>query len=362
MPSNLLQAGTPAPEFTLHSTPDQTRVAERVPRPAGRSSPSIPPTGVPSAATRWRSTTRCCPSFASTARRSSASRSTASGVTRRSPQRPQAAFPAARRLRAQGRGGAAVRRLSRSTTARRERALFVIDGEGIIRWSYSRRSGVNPGADGILEALDALTAEAGSEPGRERQHRSSRRSGRTDHAPGPGRRAGDARRVWRLRVSLLRPGVSDREGASSSALGEPAALRLPELSARPNRTRTPSTRPRRRRRPAPRGGSGRCTMCSTSIRMRSAIATSSAMPTELGLDADRVARELRERGRASDKVRCGFPRRRAQRRQRHAHLLHQRRALRRLVAGRGGFRACAHRGAGHDCGPPALNACGPLAC
>jgi peroxiredoxin len=39
-----------------------------------------------------------------------------------------------------------------------ERALFVIDGDGIIRWSYVSPVGVNPGADGILEALEALAA------------------------------------------------------------------------------------------------------------------------------------------------------------------------------------------------------------
>lgn len=38
-----------------------------------------------------------------------------------------------------------------------ERALFVIDRDGIIRWSYVSPVGVNPGADGILEALEALT-------------------------------------------------------------------------------------------------------------------------------------------------------------------------------------------------------------
>ncbi|MEO8634585.1 MAG: redoxin domain-containing protein [Gemmatimonadales bacterium] len=37
-----------------------------------------------------------------------------------------------------------------------ERALFVIDGAGIIRWSYVSPLGVNPGADGILEALEQL--------------------------------------------------------------------------------------------------------------------------------------------------------------------------------------------------------------
>jgi peroxiredoxin len=40
-----------------------------------------------------------------------------------------------------------------------ERALFVIDAEGVIRWSYLSPVGVNPGADGILDALEALTAK-----------------------------------------------------------------------------------------------------------------------------------------------------------------------------------------------------------
>jgi peroxiredoxin len=39
-----------------------------------------------------------------------------------------------------------------------ERALFVIDGDGVIRWSYCSPVGVNPGADGILEALEGLHA------------------------------------------------------------------------------------------------------------------------------------------------------------------------------------------------------------
>jgi peroxiredoxin len=37
-----------------------------------------------------------------------------------------------------------------------ERALFVIDADGIIRWSHLSPVGVNPGADGILRALEAL--------------------------------------------------------------------------------------------------------------------------------------------------------------------------------------------------------------
>lgn len=44
-----------------------------------------------------------------------------------------------------------------------ERALFVIDGGGVIRWSHVSPMGINPGADGILSALDAMARKgAGS--------------------------------------------------------------------------------------------------------------------------------------------------------------------------------------------------------
>jgi peroxiredoxin len=39
-----------------------------------------------------------------------------------------------------------------------ERALFVIDPHGVIRWSYVSPIGNNPGADGILRALESLTS------------------------------------------------------------------------------------------------------------------------------------------------------------------------------------------------------------
>jgi peroxiredoxin len=38
-----------------------------------------------------------------------------------------------------------------------KRALFVIDEEGIIQWSYLSPDGSNPGADGILQALGELS-------------------------------------------------------------------------------------------------------------------------------------------------------------------------------------------------------------
>jgi peroxiredoxin len=43
-----------------------------------------------------------------------------------------------------------------------ERALFVIDGKGIIRWSYVSPMAINPGAAGILSALEALAKDGES--------------------------------------------------------------------------------------------------------------------------------------------------------------------------------------------------------
>jgi peroxiredoxin len=38
-----------------------------------------------------------------------------------------------------------------------ERALYVIDENAIVRWSYLSPVGVNPGADGILDALEEMS-------------------------------------------------------------------------------------------------------------------------------------------------------------------------------------------------------------
>ena len=40
-----------------------------------------------------------------------------------------------------------------------KRALFVIDADGIIRWSHVSPAGVNPGVNGILDALENLQME-----------------------------------------------------------------------------------------------------------------------------------------------------------------------------------------------------------
>jgi peroxiredoxin len=42
-------------------------------------------------------------------------------------------------------------------TGESKRALFVIDEDGVIQWSYLSPDAINPGADGILSALEELS-------------------------------------------------------------------------------------------------------------------------------------------------------------------------------------------------------------
>jgi peroxiredoxin len=48
----------------------------------------------------------------------------------------------------------------RSSDGTSERALYVIDARGIVHWSYVSPVGINPGADGILRALEELESGA----------------------------------------------------------------------------------------------------------------------------------------------------------------------------------------------------------
>jgi peroxiredoxin len=85
------------------------------------------------------------------------------------------------------------------------RALFVLDGNGVIRWSYLSPIDVNPGADGIFAALDQLVSgdESSRLPEREVPLR----------APAPGgsaRTAGDS-------VEGRRPVASSGDETSGEA-------------------------------------------------------------------------------------------------------------------------------------------------
>jgi peroxiredoxin len=71
----------------------------------------------------------------------------------------------------------------RSQEGTSERALYVVDEGGTIRWSYLSPVGINPGADGILAALEAMGANKGQRPGqKEHPHARGTRASATDAA------------------------------------------------------------------------------------------------------------------------------------------------------------------------------------
>ena len=153
-PRGPLAPGTPAPDFTLHSTPDQTVALREL-----RGRPVIlafyPADWSPVCGDQMSLYNEVLPEF----QRYNAE---LLGISVDGAW-CHAAFAGARKLHfpllADFEPKGAV---ARSYGAFRdhdgfcERALFVLDKGGIIRWSYVSPVGVNPGADGILRALDAL--------------------------------------------------------------------------------------------------------------------------------------------------------------------------------------------------------------
>jgi peroxiredoxin len=152
--SNILSAGTPAPDFTLHVTPDQMLSLKEL-----RGRPVIlafyPADWSPVCGDQMALYNEILPEF----HRFNAELMGISvdGVW------CHAAFSRDRKLHfpllADFEPKGAVSRLYgafRDGEGVSERALFVIDKKGAISWSYISPIAVNPGADGILEALESL--------------------------------------------------------------------------------------------------------------------------------------------------------------------------------------------------------------
>jgi len=152
----IIAAGTVAPAFTLHSTPDQSLSLADL-----RGAPVVlafyPADWSPVCGDQMALYNEVLPEFRK--HHATILGLSVDGVWCHS------AFAAARKLHFplladfEPKGGVAraygVYREAEGVT---ERALFVIDGDGIVRWSYLSPIGVNPGADGILEALESLPA------------------------------------------------------------------------------------------------------------------------------------------------------------------------------------------------------------
>ena len=152
--SNILSAGTPAPDFTLHVTPDQMLSLKEL-----RGRPVIlafyPADWSPVCGDQMALYNEILPEF----HRFNAELMGISvdGVW------CHAAFSRDRKLHfpllADFEPKGAVSKLYgafRDGEGISERALFVIDKKGTISWSYISPIAVNPGADGILEALESL--------------------------------------------------------------------------------------------------------------------------------------------------------------------------------------------------------------
>jgi peroxiredoxin len=153
--SEMLQAGTPAPDFTLHVTPDQTLSLSEL-----RGRPVIlafyPADWSPVCGDQMSLYNEVLPEF----RRYHAE---LLGISVDGAW-CHAAFAKDRKLHFpllsdfEPKGDVAKQYGVYRKDGVSERALFVIDENGVIVWSYRSPMAVNPGADGILEALEELAA------------------------------------------------------------------------------------------------------------------------------------------------------------------------------------------------------------
>jgi peroxiredoxin len=157
MPAKPLSVGTPAPDFTLHSTPDQTASLSEF-----RGQPVVlvfyPADWSPVCGDEIALFNELYPEF----QRYDA---VLLGISVDGPW-CHIAFAHDRKLRFpllsdfEAKGEVArkygVYRLPEGVC---ERALFVIDAEGTIRWNHVSPIGINPGVDGVLNALEEISAQ-----------------------------------------------------------------------------------------------------------------------------------------------------------------------------------------------------------
>jgi len=158
-PAGVLRAGTPAPDFALHTTPDQSvRLHEFLGQPVILA--FYPCDWSPICGSQMALYNEILPEF----KRFNAE---LLGVSVDSPwchvayvKSLNLQFPLLSDFEPKG-AVASAYGAYRAQDGTSERALFVIDSSGIIRWSYLSPVGINPGADGILSALEEFCGAEG---------------------------------------------------------------------------------------------------------------------------------------------------------------------------------------------------------
>jgi peroxiredoxin len=153
--SELLSAGTAAPDFTLPVTPDQTlRLSELRGRPVILA--FYPADFSPVCGDQMALYNEALPEFEKFGAELLGVSVDGVWCHRAFAEARHLHFPLLADFEPKG----AVARLYgayRDADGFSERALFVIDKSGIITWSYRSPVAVNPGADGILQALEDLS-------------------------------------------------------------------------------------------------------------------------------------------------------------------------------------------------------------
>lgn len=175
--ADILSAGTPAPDFTLHSTPDQTVSLAEL-----RGQPFVlafyPADWSPVCGDEVQLFNAVLPDIEELGARMLGV--SVDGVW------CHAAFAKARNLHFplladfEPKGEVARKfGVYREQGGVTERALFVVDDKGVVAWSYLSPIGVNPGADGVLRALESLRGRGSGVSGQARAAASP-----AEHAPG----------------------------------------------------------------------------------------------------------------------------------------------------------------------------------
>ncbi len=152
--ADILATGTPAPEFSLHVTPDQKLSLSEL-----RGKPVIlafyPADWSPVCGDQMALYNEILPEFAKYGASLLGISVDGAWCHRAFSANRHLHFPLLADFEPKGQ----VARLYgayREEDGTSERALFVLDKNGVISWSYRSPVAVNPGADGILQALEAL--------------------------------------------------------------------------------------------------------------------------------------------------------------------------------------------------------------